>query len=297
MNIGNASALESASRAHSRRYRKIVGVATVSTIALALTVSVIAQGLQTPRNTREAEGQGQPSLARLVIPITGTVATATPTPPTAPPTEPPTSPTEPPALPTEPPAPPTEPPTPPTEPTPPPTEPPATPAEPPLTPTVPGQIDGALTPDVTGTFSIRRFARTTNDAVAAVGTLTLSLTDPASNAVRTVVTELALPIARAGDPDAPGAPPAQPSPIGPTPQALAAEASACETLSLVLGPLQFDVLGTAVQLNEANVDVIAVPGASERFKNRLCGLTALMEGAAPRAEVVRMLNRLLDTLG
>jgi len=163
---------------------------------------------------------------------------------------------------------------------------------------VPEQIDGALTPDVTGTFSIRRFARTTNDAVAAVGTLTLTLTDPASNAARTIVTELALPIARAGDPEAPGAPPAQPSPIGPTPQTFAAaEASTCETLSLVLGPFQFDVLGTAVQLNEANVDVIAVPGASERFKNRLCGLTALMDGAAPRAEVVRMLNRLLDTLG
>jgi hypothetical protein len=65
----------------------------------------------------------------------------------------------------------------------------------------------------------------------------------------------------------------------------------------VLGPLQVDVLGNAVQLNEANVDVIAVPGASERLKNRLCGLTALMDGAAPPADVVRMLNRLLDTLG
>ena len=157
----------------------------------------------------------------------------------------------------------------------------------------------ASTPDVTGTFSIRRFARTTNDAVAAVGTLTISLTDPASNAAaRTIVTELALPIARAGDPATPGAPPAQPQPIGPTPQALAAaEASTCETLSLVLGPLQLDVLGIAVQLNEANVDVIAVPGASERLKNRLCGLTALMDGVAPPAEVVRMLNTLLDTLG
>jgi hypothetical protein len=159
-------------------------------------------------------------------------------------------------------------------------------------------VDVAPIPDVTGTFSIRRFARTTNDAVAAVGTLTISLTDPASNAARTIVTELALPIARAGDAATPGAPPAQPQPIGPTPQAFAAaETSTCETLSLVLGPLQVDVLGTAVQLNEANVDVIAVPGASERFKNRLCGLTALMDGAAPRAEVVRMLNRLLDTLG
>src|SRR5688572_4289545 len=100
MNIGNTSALESASRARARRYRTIVGVATISTIALALTVSVIAQGMQTPRNTREADGQRQLSMARLVVPITGTLGSATPTPPPAPPTtptEPPTTPTEPPA--------------------------------------------------------------------------------------------------------------------------------------------------------------------------------------------------------
>ena len=270
MNTGNTSALESAFRACSRGYRTIVGVATVTTIAFALNVGALAQETQAPRNTREAEGQRQPSLARLIVPITGTVETATPTTPTTP-IEPPTTPTQPPT----------------------------TPAEPPATPTAPEQtVNGASMPDVTGTFSIRRFARTTNGAVAAVGTLTISLTDPASNAARTIVTELALPIARAGDPATPGALPAQPPPIGPTPQALAAaEASTCETLSLVLGPRQFDVLGNAVQLNEANVAVIAMPGASEGLKNRLCGVTALMDGAAPSAEIVRMLNRLLDTLG
>jgi hypothetical protein len=278
MKTGNTSALEFVSCKNSRRYRAVVGVVAVMTIAFAPNVGALAQGTHAARNTREFDAQRQSSLARLIVPVTGTVETATPTPPA----EPPTTPTEPPATPTEPPSTPTEPPT--------------TPTAPPTTPTTTGQTVAA--PDVTGSFAIRRFARTTDDAVAAVGTLTISLTDPASNAVRTIVTELAVPIARSEDSAAPSVPDAPTQPIGSTSRALAsADASPCGTLSLVLGPLQLDVLGNVVQLNESNVDVIAVPGAGERLKNRLCGVTALMDAAATSAEVVRMLNRLLDTLG
>jgi hypothetical protein len=156
-----------------------------------------------------------------------------------------------------------------------------------------GEADS--TPSVTGSFSIQRFARTTEGAVAAVGTLTLSFTDPTSNAGRTIVTEVAMPLAKA----APGDRDNQPQPIGATPQAsLSITPQACETLSLVLGSIELDLLGQAVQLDQVNVDFAAtMKGASAQLGTLLCDVTDLMERAAPPAELVQTLNRLLDTIG
>ena len=77
-----------------------------------------AQGTQAQRNNQQrlTEGQRLPTPGRLVLPVTGTVGTAT----TAP------------------------------------------------------EGEAAATPAVTGSFAIQRFARTIEDSVAAVGTLTLN---------------------------------------------------------------------------------------------------------------------------
>ena len=87
---------------------------------------------------------------------------------------------------------------------------------------------------MTGSFAIQRFARTTEDSVAAVGTLTLNLTDPATNAARTIITQAAMPLAKSGDTTIPGGTAGQPQPTG---------ATACGTLSMVLGPLELTLLG------------------------------------------------------
>ena len=154
--------------------------------------------------------------------------------------------------------------------------------------TAPAAQEGEATPAVTGSFAIQRFARTTEDSVAAVGTLTLNLTDPATNAARTIITQAAMPLAKSGDTAVPGGTAGQPQPTG---------ATACGTLSMVLGPLELTLLGLSFQLNEVNVDFAVVPGTGERLGNLLCEVTSQVDGAARPAELVKTLNTLLDTIG
>jgi hypothetical protein len=148
--------------------------------------------------------------------------------------------------------------------------------------------EAAATPEVTGTFAIQRFARTTEDSVAAVGTLTLNLTDPATKAARTIITQVAMPLAKSGDTTVPVGTAGQPQSTG---------ATACGTLSMVLGPLELTLLGLSFQLNEVNVDFAVVAGTGERLGNLLCEVTSLIDGSARPAELVNRLNTLLDTIG
>jgi hypothetical protein len=105
-----------------------------------------------------------------------------------------------------------------------------------------------------------------------------------------------MPLVRSGDAATTGDSDTQP--IGSGSQTTATTATpTCETLSLVLGPLQLDLPGNAVQLNEANVDFLVVPGANRRLGNVLCDVNSLMERSAGPQEVVRMLNTLLDLVG
>jgi hypothetical protein len=135
-------------------------------------------------------------------------------------------------------------------------------------------------PQVTGSFSIRRFAQTTAGEVAAVGTLTMSLTDPATGAARTIVMQAAMPVEKsAGD--------AQVTP--------AASAQVCETLSLVLRPVELDVLGIAVQLDQVNVDFIS--RSTGRLGIVLCGAASVMDSSVTPADQMRILNTLLDAVG
>ena len=169
------------------------------------------------------------------------------------------------------------------------------------TPTTPTQTTpegvAEATSTITGSFSIQRFARTSDDGVAAVGTLVLSFTDPASNAARTIVTQVAMPVAKSGS-GTPGdvANPPPPS-IGATLQASTPTAQACEALSLALEPPSLDLPGLPVQLDRVNVDLTAVQGTGERMRNLLCDVTGLLGGAARPAELVNGLNTLLDMLG
>jgi hypothetical protein len=151
-------------------------------------------------------------------------------------------------------------------------------------------LEADIAPAVTGSFAIQRFARTTDGGVAAVGTLTLSFTDPASNKLRTVITQGAMPLGRGG-----GTPDEKPQPAGVKPQAPSpAIAQGCETTSLLLGGVDLDLPGRAIKLDDANVDL--VPSASEQQGTPLCGVAGLMDGTRP-AELVKALNSFLDTMG
>jgi len=259
-----------------------------STLVCALATGAHAQRGDAPRSTQQQQAQGlrQASSGRLIIPVTGTLTTPeTPTPPTEPTTPPETPPTTPPPTPD------------PTTPS----EPPQTPsAEPPTipTPTTPGTVADA-TSQVTGSFSIRRFSQTTTGEVAAVGMLTMSLTDPASGATRTIVTQAVLPVVGASDDSSS---PSTPAPVTPTTArssvALGTDATAaqgCDTLSLTLGSVDLELLGMGVRLDQVNVDFVS--RSAGRLGVVLCGATSLIDRGVSPEERMRVLNTLLDAVG
>jgi hypothetical protein len=143
-------------------------------------------------------------------------------------------------------------------------------------------------PAVTGLFSIQRFARTTENAVAAVGTLTVSFTDPETSAARTIVTQIAMPLQRSTGVRPPG--------DTPQPGATAGVTQACESLSLVLGPLDVTLLGNAVHLDAVTVDLTVVPGTGQRLATLICDVAGQLGAATPPADLLKTLNALLDTV-
>ena len=145
---------------------------------------------------------------------------------------------------------------------------------------------------VTGTFAIQRFARTAENAVAAVGTLTLTSTDPSTSATRTIITQAAMPLARSTDPPALAS-----TADRPATSALSPTTMACETLRLVLDSIVIAPLGVSLQIERVNADVTATPGVGDRLPALLCEVASQLEGPTAPADVVNTLNTLLDMLG
>jgi hypothetical protein len=131
--------------------------------------------------------------------------------------------------------------------------------------------------DFDGTFAIKRFTRSDGRAWA-VGTLRGELGN--RRVVRRGVT-MPVTLAQAG------ATQQQPPPLPvPTP-------GACEILSLVLGPIDLNLLGLRVATNEIRLLIEAVPGAL--LGDLLCGIANLLSPAAntPLSQLVQLLNALL----
>jgi hypothetical protein len=133
---------------------------------------------------------------------------------------------------------------------------------------------------LTGTFTIQRFARAQRQIVA-VGTLVGTLTSAAPDAVaQTFVTQASIPLANNN--------------------ATAADVAAlatCDILHLVLGPLDLNLLGLVVHLDQVVLDITAVTGAGNLLGNLLCAITGLLDGGGPLASIVALLNQLLGILG
>jgi hypothetical protein len=75
--------------------------------------------------------------------------------------------------------------------------------------------------------------------------------------------------------------------------------TACNVVTLNLGPLHLDVLGLVVDLNQVNLNVSAVPGAGNLLGNLVCAVTHLLDnpGGGALNGVSALLNRLLTGLG
>lgn len=142
-------------------------------------------------------------------------------------------------------------------------------------------VNNGGTADITGTFTITRFANQSGKLVA-IGTLAATATDPAGS--RSVITEVTLPVTKitSGDSAAPSA--------------VITPAVACGILHLELGPLDLDLLGLVVHLNQVVLDVSAQPGSGNLLGNLLCAVANLLNGGSPLAQILDQLVGLLNQI-
>jgi len=141
---------------------------------------------------------------------------------------------------------------------------------------------GSVTVPVTGTasngstfsgaYTITKFVSTSTRGLNAIGTLTGTLTDPTTGAVTPVTSQaVTVPVAQA---------------VG-----------SCQILHLTLGPLDLNLLGLQVHLNQVVLDITAVPGAGNLLGNLLCAVANLLNGSNPLGSIANLLNQILGILG
>ena len=126
--------------------------------------------------------------------------------------------------------------------------------------------------NVTGTLTIHRFANQ-NGQLMAVGTLVATATNTATGAVQNIATTVAVPVA--------------------------IPSASCPILHLMLGPLDLNLLGLVVHLNQVVLDITAVPGAGNLLGNLLCAVANLLNGGGLSTalnQIVGLLNQILGAL-
>jgi len=76
-------------------------------------------------------------------------------------------------------------------------------------------------------------------------------------------------------------------------------ALACNVLDLVLGPLNLNLLGLVVTLNQVHLNITAVPGAGNLLGNLLCAVAGLLNGgglSGVLGQLASLLNQILALL-
>jgi hypothetical protein len=73
-------------------------------------------------------------------------------------------------------------------------------------------------------------------------------------------------------------------------------AASCDILNLVLGPLDLNLLGLEVHLNQVVLDIIGSTGAGNLLGNLLCAVAGLLDGGAALGQIAALLNQILAIL-
>jgi hypothetical protein len=73
-------------------------------------------------------------------------------------------------------------------------------------------------------------------------------------------------------------------------------AASCDIVNLVLGPLDLNVLGLEVHLNQVVLDIIGSTGAGNLLGNLLCAVAGLLDGGAALGQIAALLNQILAIL-
>ena len=146
---------------------------------------------------------------------------------------------------------------------------------------------------LTGTFTIQRFAKSQRQ-IYAVGTVVGSVAGATpGTAARTFVTQVSLPLVMPSDNPTTSD---NPTASAAAPNAVTALAT-CDVLNLVLGPLDLNLLGLEVHLNQVVLDIVAATGAGNLLGNLLCTITGLLDGPGALSQIVTLLNSVLALLG
>ena len=120
-----------------------------------------------------------------------------------------------------------------------------------------------------GTMSIQKFD-VQNNQVVAIGTLTGQVTGAVVGTVQNLLVTIPL---------------------------IDADAEACEILHLELGPIDLNLLGLVVHVDQIVIDITAQPGPGNLLGNLLCAIAGLLDQPdAPLNIIADLLNSLLDLL-
>ncbi|HEX7315807.1 MAG TPA: hypothetical protein VF297_17965 [Pyrinomonadaceae bacterium] len=120
----------------------------------------------------------------------------------------------------------------------------------------------------TGNFAISQF-QVVNNQIVAVGTLTGTVQNGVGNVIGTVLKTIQM--------------------------IVAIKAATCDILHLELGPLDLDLLGLQVHLNQIVLDIDADPTGG-LLGALLCAVANLLDVGGPLAEIVGLLNQILALL-
>ena len=128
-----------------------------------------------------------------------------------------------------------------------------------------------------GTFTPQSFS-VVNGVLQATGVLKGTLTDANGNSLGTVNKTVTDSVNTSATANAP---------------------AGCQVLDLVLGPLNLNLLGLVVTLNQVHLNITAVPGAGNLLGNLLCAVANLLNGTGTGglASLSALLNEILAALG
>jgi hypothetical protein len=127
---------------------------------------------------------------------------------------------------------------------------------------------------IDGVFDVNRF-KVEDGQIFAVGTFTGTVTDAAGNVASGTETNVELPVN------------------------LAQSSGSCEILDLVLGPLNLELLGLQVHLDQVHLNITAQSGPGNLLGNLLCAIAHLLDGPTVEGllnQIVNLLNQILGAL-
>jgi hypothetical protein len=127
---------------------------------------------------------------------------------------------------------------------------------------------GTVVGTVSSVLTITDFANQ-NGQLVANGSLVTTITNTITGATQTVTQAISIPVAASGS---------------------------CPILHLTLGPLDLNLLGLQVHLDQVVLDITAQSGPGNLLGNLLCAVAHLLDGAAPAGGLAALLNNLLANL-